>query len=508
MMRASSTFRSESGVAMVTVLFVAAALTAVTSVAAFATIREFQAGSDDRKAVEAIALAEAGIDRYLTYIKSGLLTFRDMNKAGCGSSPPLELPVGSVGNGTYTASLTVYDPTASGTSRFPPDACANRPLKPHNADGDLTYFVIRSVGQHPAARREIQQVIALKPVGLPIGLYANRIDIQSARHPFENISMISETTISNRGQAAFIGEDSYYLVKDFYSGVTGSISLDSPIPAAAHAATQILLGKSSDPEFTADAGGTHNCEANNTLVAGSVAFQALWDGDGSSNSGTIAAADITADPSCTGQSGYPNSSKFLPDQLAAFSKPRLSLEDHQALREAAKIYGVYCSFPGTPPAVGDSAGQICYKQNVLQPATATYDGLIEAVSSVRNSFVAYMEFRSGTAANNNLLSPFSVWGCTDTDPNPPDTNKSVVLVARNGGVKWLGGAGQMISGAFLIDGNFEVRGGLEFDGTIVAGGTIAITSASQHFRLSDCAIENLPGPFFQTIPGHWSEIDR
>ena len=137
----------------------------------------------------------------------------------------------------------------------------------------------------------MQQVIAIKPIGLPIGLYASAFDLK-ASPTINNVSMISETTITDREKYRFNGKDSYYKMSDFFSAVTGR-SLTEAIPAAAHAISGILLKKSGNPEFPP----TKNCTANNGNS------QSLWDSDGSAGSGAITSG-------CTGQVGYPNSSKF------------------------------------------------------------------------------------------------------------------------------------------------------------------------------------------------------
>ena len=345
-------FRSdERGVALVTVLLVGASLTAVSSVAAFTTIKEFRSGSDDRKAAEALSYAESGLDRMISYLRSGVVNFNDMNNAGCNNRPAITLPTGIVGNGTFDVFLTVYDPFATtDANKYPiqPNlgACATRPTSPHRPDsdgGDQTYFIIESTGRHPDAVRVVRQVIAMEPIGLPIGIYANQITVQSAQHPIRTVSMVSETTITDRGNLSFIGNDPYYLMSDFYTGVTGR-SLDELAPAAAHAAVGISVKKSADPEFTGGATGTQNCAANDTS-GGAVASQSLWDSDGSSGSGVITST-------CAGQTGYPNSSKFTAEQLTNFARPTLSEQDHQTLKEAAQATGVYCSLPGA----GDPTG--------------------------------------------------------------------------------------------------------------------------------------------------------
>jgi hypothetical protein len=471
----------QRGVAMLTVLFVGAALTAVTSVAAFATIREFQASQDDRKAAGALSYAEAGVDRLVAYLKSGRVTYGDLNAAGC-AKPPLALPTGTVGNGSFSAQLTVYDPfAATPADRYPPAACASRPTSPHPGQGgDNTYFVITSTGQHPAAKRVVRQVVSLKPVGLPMGLYAHAFDLKA--HPsFPSVSMISETTITDRGKDLFTGNDPYYKIGDFFPSVTGR-SLTDPVPAAAHALTGIYLKKSSNPEFPP----AKNCNANNGDS------QSLWDSDGSAGSGPITSG-------CAGQVGYPSTSKFTAEQLRALGSPTLSDQDYQAIKEAAQTYGVYCSFPG----FGGMGATLCTREGVEVGANWS-QAVQDLLGSGINNIAAYFEFRSGTPSQNNLDWSGSVWGCNDN----PALSRSIAVIVRNGGVNNGGAGGDMVNGAFILDGNFNATGNFTFNGTIVSKGTVSFGSSSEQIGMDPCWVKNMPGPFFKVVPGQWSEVDR
>ena len=55
--------RSQTGVALVTVILVGAALTVVATTGSFIAIREMRASSDDARGGQAVAYAEAGLER-------------------------------------------------------------------------------------------------------------------------------------------------------------------------------------------------------------------------------------------------------------------------------------------------------------------------------------------------------------------------------------------------------------------------------------------------------------
>ena len=488
--------REQTGVALVTVLLVGASLTVITTAASFAAIQDMRQGTDDRTASQALAFAEAGVDAFIKYVKSGLVNYAQLNQAGCNGNPPLAIPTGDVGNGTFAVSLTVYDPNASGASQYPPAACAGRSASPHPGQGaDMTYFVITATGCSndtspcaPNATSVVRQVIALRPVGIPIGLYAHAFDPKA--HPaYESISAISETIFTDRQKDNFTGLDSYYLYGDFFPDVNGSagvhgVSPSAHIPAAVHAGAIIYTQKSSKPEFSA---GPKNCSYSNSL----------WDSDGTGGG----VGSITSDCAGDTNGAYPTYSKFNLASVADKINPNISEQDYQVLRQAAQQNGVYCSLPGAgQPGTGS-----CIKQGL--PAGSTdVNALRDAVLNAgTNQFIVFVDYAGGTPSQNVLPWSGSVWGCDQADP---DNTKSVVVVVRNGGIEEVGSGGDMINGAFIVDGNFTADGQITFNGTMVVRGTVSFGSSSELMQLTNCWVNNTPGPFFSIVPGHWSQVDR
>jgi hypothetical protein len=101
--------RSQVGVAMVTVLFAGAALTVVASTAVFLTVKDLRSGLDDRRATEALAYAESGVDRLMQDVLK--YNWGRLNEAGC-KYEPIGVPPGDLGSQrTYSVYLTVYDST-------------------------------------------------------------------------------------------------------------------------------------------------------------------------------------------------------------------------------------------------------------------------------------------------------------------------------------------------------------------------------------------------------------
>lgn len=495
MMQKISGFRgptNERGVAMVTVIFVAAALLVVSSTAAFIAVREFRAGSDDRKATGSLAYAEAGVDTMIHYIRnSGAVTFGALRQAGCGTAP-ITIPPTSIGNGTFSVTAWVYDsdgptpvdklatqhPRNNGASTF---ACTNVPTGPREG----LQLALESIGESPAAKRVVQQVVEVRALGLPVGVSADSIEASGTPQTI-GISMISDQKILGRNKIRFTGTDPYYTMGDFWPDgpyPTG-IGASTPIPSAAHAVQGIYeKSNGTDWEFR---NGTTNCSANGT------GGQSLWDSDGVGN---VAPQHGPITSGCAGQTGYPPHSYFSAADRARIAPDSLDEADHRALKQAAQAYGIYCRIP-------TSGSATCLKQGVSYASRSVWqDGDVASLFAAGTlNFVAYFEFIGGSALSNRVKWKADVWGCSDN----PAVNRSAVIVVRNGGMDLENGAD--VNGALLLDGEFKYAGSVFFNGTIVAE-KFDISGGST-FSLDPCWVRNMPGPFLSVTPTHWSELDR
>lgn len=480
--------KSERGVAMVTVLFVAAVLTVVSSASAFVAVQEFRAARDDRTGVQALAFAEAGIDQLLVKLKDGSVGWGHIAAAGCtvnGTSYPAIEVSGNVASsvGSYVARLTVYNPTAANpVDRIPPAACPSSFPDPRAGE---RYFAITSVGSQPAARRTVRQVVQIRPLGLPIAIYAIESVEGNGTTVMNSISMITEGVISKRDQMGFNGTDPYYTLADFYGP---SYSATTKIPAAAHARGQISYGPASSllehrPGFEP------NCVANSS---GGTAGQSLWDG-----SGTAALAEITS--GCTGWLSRPPTSQFDAIALKRVApRPNLTERDYQTLRDAAKSSGVYCV-----PAPSNKLN--CTRQGTPYGIVdTTFENNNPIFNTLPNSYVFYVDYPTAGdpyEGPKTITWKRTVAPCTDN----PTTSKSAVIIVRNGSMSMEGGA-YIVGALFLPEGKFTNKGSFTLEGTIIARRLDIRGSAT--FSMTPCWVNNLPGPFLETIPAGWSEIDR
>lgn len=512
----------EKGVAMVTVLLIGAALTALTSAAAFVTIEEMGATRADRNAAQALAYAEAGIDRLVLEIRKGNLTWNNISTAGCDAEHPVITYSGPIGTGTYTTTLEVYNRTGAVSDpahRFRPTACSTASLFPQGTHE----YLITSTGQQPTARRVVRQTLDIKPLGLPLGIYAyDRIDANGTVN-MQNINMITEGVVYNRDNLGFFGTDPYYTLGDFYGStrITDAAIRAYKMPASVHAKGAIYYGAASKSSEHRS-GFEPNCEAND---AKGTLDQSLWDTSGTAVLLTLSGGcpswpgsgqdyppgtpfttpnSVTPPLSCT-SANVPCLKFTEEDRKRVAPSPTLTEQDYLTLREAAKQNGLYCTGSGAL-----AANLSCTEANRTESANP-YSlvggqlGLTDINNITEKSFVIYIEFA------NDGFDPFVrdvKWsGTTDIGPcnTNPATNQSAVIVVRRGSFSAAGGS--KINGAMLIpEGTLYTGGGFTMEGTVIA--RRIESRGTSTLRLSTCWLRNLPGPFLDTTRVTWSEVDR
>jgi hypothetical protein len=479
---------NDRGVALTTVIFIGAALTVLSTTAVFVTVQEFRSSTDDRRAVEALAYAEAGIDRMIDHIRS--LNFGAYRQAGCNGQPILALPEGQVGNGTFMVNLQVYNPLASDVAqRFPnpPSGGACTTIVDNPRKGQ--YFLITSTGNLQGSRRVIQQVIKVTERGLPVGLVADRFD-GNGTPDLKGISIISNGQIVGRDKLDFTGLDAYYQLGDFWPGHTwsGGLTASSPVPAAAHAVGGLKITPNKN-EFPPNP----NCTANKTNSNG----QSLWDSDGSAGSGTVATSCSGQPPGYAG--AFPPHSKFTQTDYDRIAPEELSPEDHDFLKRAAQDKGLYCYKSSTTSYCISQGTQIAYM------STATVAPIL---ASGTNNVIVYYEFAEGSPTSSlnavkfkeDVWSPGTINGCSDD----PALNRSMVLVAKNGSVDLSGNL--KMNGAILADGYFDYTGTPTINGAVSASEFRVRGTAN--FTMDACWVRNIPALYTKIVPTQWSEIDR
>lgn len=472
-----SRLRDDRGVAMITVLFIGATLTVVATTASISAIHGLRASTNDSVGSQAVAFAEAGLERFLDQLRKGGFGLSAIMTAGC-ATPPVMLPSGTIGNGSYTAELTVYNPATD--PQVPPspyNATLNpgsAPCQGRSADTKVPQlYAVTATGTSASGKRAIRSIVTISGKGLPVGVFVNNVNA-NGNPDFANLSLFSRSDILGREKMGFTGDDLFYTQRDVY----GESSPAIPIPAAAHSAGLIYTsvgGKRKvehppNPNCTANSRGTPN--------------QSVWDG---SVTGT------TLTTGCGHPAGYPPTSKFTSadlDRVVGRSGiPQLTEAEYSSLKAAAQASGIYCSL-----AAGGATSS-CIKAGGAwaKPETITTIHL----GGLTSNFVAYFEFTDGDPMTQDIKWNASSATC--------ESGGSGIVVVRNGGATLRGGGslnGNVIAPEGIVDsaGNFTITGS-----TIAKELRLRGTAT---FRLTSCHVNNVPAPLLSVSPGRWSEVDR
>lgn len=314
------------------------------------------------------------------------------------------------------------------------------------------------------------------------------------------VSMISETSFTNRQQVAFIGSDPYYKIGDFWPTAPNA-NTAAAMPAAAHAVGGITL-KNNGPEYSS---GVPNCTANDTRNDG-IASQSLWDSDGSANTANADGSPRAITTGCSGQTGRPPHARFTSADAKRIAPARLSDREYRELQDAAQNFGLYCYITSS------SATTYCTINNGARfsPAQTWQDDDIAPLvpAGASRQFIIFFDFDNGLAATTNSIkwSAGNVWPCSvDADGNPTLLNRNGTIVVRNGGFEMASTA--QINGAVLAqDGIYKYAGGATVNGTILA--KEIQMNGSAEFSLNDCWVKTRASSFSTVTPVHWAEIDR
>jgi hypothetical protein len=471
----SKRLRDQSGVALVTVLFVGAALTAVATSSSFIAIRELRTSSEDWNGSRAVSYGEAGLQRFLNELKLGGFGMGSIIGAGC-TSPPVALPQGLIGNGSYSAELTAYNPattpkvpTWTGTANTS-GPCAGRDFVNTKVP---QLYAISSTGTSGQGRRTIRAVVTISGSGLPVGVFVNTIDA-NGNPDFTNISIFASGDINGRDKMNVSGIDENYTVGQVYGG-----SSTAKVPAAVHAVGAIY-GKGGGRT-----GAIHPPNPNCSVGRGPQG-QSMWDSSGTGGPVTAACTPAWTAPAGWIGPAYPPTTKFTSELLKGVSggraaMPKLNESEYQSLKATAQSSGIYCYIPKSGPATCTELG-------------APLTGSMTDITSLPAHFVVYYEYEPG--ANQSLSWTNSVTPCP---------TRSATVVVRNGGVTLRGG-GTMYGNILAPEGTVDSAGNYVVYGSVLAQSMRLRGTAG--FALDACATANQPTTTLNVTAGRWSEVDR
>lgn len=481
-------FMGERGVAMITVLLIGAALTVMATSASFLAIRDLRSGAASTNSVKALGYAEAGLHRFLRELKLGSYGLGAILKAGC-STPPVQLLQGRVGDGTYTAQLTVFDAATTpqvpppwtgsattagpcGTARFtPPGPAAKEPWT----------YAVTSTGKSGTATRVIRAVVTISATGLPPGVFVNNVNA-NGNPGFGSISLFANSDVYGREKMTFSGNDLHYTIGDVYGASTPNASL--PIPAAVHSVGAIYM----------------KANGRNTRlhppVVNCTASQSLWDG-------SLFGGPITSAPAAPCPAGaYPPTSKFTSADMVGISGksslPNLSETEYAGLKAAAQSTGLYCSISLT-----GTASCTIYNPSTFTRVPYTL-GTINSNPLPNTTYVAYFEYAPGAdpvSPQRTINWNAGVSPCSDD----PALNNSAVIVVRNGSLSFRSAA-TMYGNVVVPEGAVDVAGGYTITGSVLANDLRIRGNGT--FRQDACGKRNSPAAAMQVTGGRWSEIDR
>jgi hypothetical protein len=477
----------QRGVAMITVIMVAAALTVTASTAALVTIREFGASQDDTKAAKALSYAEAGLDRLVQKLRGNGFGWKDVMLSGCPGHDTIATGLislnGTLGTGDFTVVVTPVSWNCSGAI---PSVRTKQQV------------ALTSTGSHPAARRVLEQIVELQVKALPIGLYADQsvnFNGQGNGGKIFTESLITPGSVTNREKTAFVGDDLFYTLGDIYSAselATLSLNAQTALPASVHAGGTISCSsnpcgnaKVEHPAVTdGQTGGTStnlNCVANATTGGASPA-QAAWDG---SSAGGVIPPAVT----CSGSSlGKAPTSLFSLQQAKDLAQlQQLSEPDFVNLRNTARTTGIYCTLTACTKNGGAS----------FNPPGTWQDADLAGLPKV---FTAYFDFPAvgDPLASQRIVKWAAQW-------NPCSSGKAAVIIVRHGSFD-MAGNNTLVGAIIVPDGLVDLSGGGRYEGTVISS-QLRI-SGNSDLLLSQCFVENLPGVLWNVQTQHWSEVDR
>ena len=484
--------RNEAGVAMMTVILVAAALTAVATASSIIAIQGMRSSSEAWRGTRAQGYAEAGLQQFLNELKLGSVGIGAVLGAGC-TAAPVSIPPGIIGNGTYAAQLTVYNPNTNpqipppwtGVAQPTSPPCVGRStstkipqLYAITSTGSTGTVPSPTPGTVGVGRRVIRGVVTISGSGLPVGVYVRNVDA-NGNPDFNNISLFARGDVVGREKLAFTGNDLYYTLGDVYPGQ----STTTPIPAAVHATGAIYA--TTNTKKGVEHPPNPNCNANPRGTAG----QSLWDG-------SVTGGTVTTTCSNYVGGGFPPTSRFTNADLDRITGrttlPQLTALEYSSLKSSAQSSGIYCLMTSA------SAGT-CTKPGTANFGLPTFQD--SHVAGLQN-FVVYIEFPNGSnPLNNNVQWNASVTPCSTN----PALNKSVVLVVRNGSVTLRGG-GSMYGSVIAPEGYVDAAGNYTVNGSIIANQLRLRGTAA--FKLDACAVANMPSTLMNVSGGRWSEVDR
>lgn len=475
----------DRGLGIVTVVFVAAVLGALTLVVTTVTFNNLENTRRDRQALAALSTSEAGVARAISHLRTGNLGALKCDEPVGGGAPTdtdclgtteswissvapkqvrLDGTTGACTNSTdcyrvWIGTVKPYVPNCPERSASPPEPCT----------GIYRVHSTGVSGNGPGAR-QVTADIEVQPYSYPLGVFAENFS-GSGQLGVHKQSLFTNGCVQNRVSDSSGASGVRFDWDSANSRPVLDLVYDQP--STAHATGDISTSNNSCGS------GSGGQPIHNSTVKCNAAFP--WDQSGSG-------APLATSSPCYGKyvrsngSVYPTTSAFTSAQLAQYGyRPRgLTDAQYDALKSQAVSQGTY-----NLATSGISA----------RLTTVAAQGVTSPVLFWDTGSVALKQ-ADFPAAFSRALSTDG--GCT---------SNSVTIVVVGGNLSYQGGTSSpyLTAALFIPDGLLTGTGGRNTIGTVFAQNIDL--SGSVDFFMDQCFASNPPGAVVDAEVVDWRESD-
>lgn len=476
----------DQGAAMISVIFLLVALTAIGATVATVTVNDLISSGRDRQGTAALATADAGVSQALEFIRLngvGQLRCNEANAfpptLACAATPatpsarwgspvnPQQVRLdGTVGN--CDPGLGCYRVWISTVKPYNPPTVKAGTYRIHSTG----FF-----GGGPGAKSVAVDVKAT-PAEFPVGVFGEGLDGNGATEVRSEI-LFTRDCVSPRHTGSGNGIR--------FTDNSGNITIDPywDQPAAANSTNVVSAA--------------NNCGTSGNIHRPAVGVCATGTGgvlrnDRDSLGGPVTSGQCYRTYQRQDGTWYPDgdTTRFTLDDLQryGYQPGGLSGDEYEALRVQSQGMGLY----------NPTSGQILTRLNAAVAAGVTHP-VIYVDSGNDLSFS-----RTDIPAIFNRA-PTVVTIPASTVPSTCTAPYSVVVVVRNADIVYQGGNSEWRSMAvFVPEGDFTGNGGYNIVGTLFAN-NISL-GGNERWQLDDCFVDNMPGPLLQLTVETFREDDR
>lgn len=467
--------RDDSGVAMVTAIMAGLVVLVMSTMAFQLANHNLDQSANDRRRVQAIHAAEAGLDHYLEYL---------VNSAAV-ASPPCALPEQILSidpAATFTATATYYwNEDLTGTSAGPANCSFATTTPP-------TFAVIRSVGTVAGRTRTMETKVQLLPnAGSALSRYAVQVR--------GTASWGSHATITNAAGTEFAA--------NLYADTSIELKGTSTVYGSVISQGSILLSGSADVKGNATARSTLNISNSNASVrkdarstTASVANSGTVNGSayyctGSAPGGTVAGSKV--------KECRPNEPLVEPFQTFTFVASAWQEQGHTVNTFAA------CSdaqaFLAALPA-GDQVVRVNNTCDLTIPAVTMRGSLAIITNGTIKGSGQTSITRTGSSPTwtLDLMSHVTYSPVTTGGPSCPN-NAGITLSA---GVTFPTAVDVLFYTACNV--TFSGNASANIQGQIIAGGDVTFTSAGANITYKPIIVPGTASVGFRESVRYRSEV--